>query len=314
MHPAYSVIFFTTASGAGYGLLMWLGIAQVFGAMPESGVFRVLAFGLALALITAGLLSSTAHLGRPERAWRAFSQWQTSWLSREGVASVATYLPAGLFALGVVFGVLDNALNMLAILTIIAALVTVWCTAMIYASLTTIRAWHDKVVPFVYLVLSLSTGGILYCGLVTLVGPVSQGAVWGALIAILAGWLLKVLYWSRLDGRKLTLTAADAIGLPNAGRVKPIEAPHSQANFVMREMGYKVGRRHADRLRTYAVIGLFVVPALSCLALLALPAGLAPLFGVLAIFSAGAGVLAERWLFFAEAQHVVTLYYGAEAA
>ena len=58
---------------------------------------------IALVLITAGLLSSTAHLGRPERAWRAFSQWRTSWLSREGVAAVFTYVPAGLFALGALF-------------------------------------------------------------------------------------------------------------------------------------------------------------------------------------------------------------------
>lgn len=314
MHPAYSVIFFTTASGAGYGLLIWLGLAHLLGYMPESWWFRFVAFGLALALITAGLLSSTAHLGRPERAWRAFSQWRSSWLSREGVAAVATYIPAGFFALTSIFGLYLGNENLWPFLTVIGALVTVWCTAMIYASLTTIRAWNDSFVPAIYVLLALATGGILYCGLMTLMAGISQGAVWAVLAAVLGGWLLKVLYWSRLDGRSKTLTTADAIGLPKLKDVRPIEAPHSQANFVMREMGFSVARKHADRIRTYAVLGLFIVPAICCLALLALPTGFAPLFGLVAILSASAGVLAERWLFFAEAQHVVTLYYGEATA
>ena len=100
MHPAYSVIFFTTATGAGYGLLALLGVSAGFGLIDAGFWFRFVSLGLALALISAGLLSSAAHLGRPERAWRAFSQWRSSWLSREGVASVATFIPAGLFGIG----------------------------------------------------------------------------------------------------------------------------------------------------------------------------------------------------------------------
>ena len=108
MHPAYSVILFTTASGAGYGLLVWLALLGMLGLVPPDSGLGLVGIASALALITAGLLASTAHLGRPERAWRAFSQWRTSWLSREGVLAVATYIPAGLLALGwVVLGRLD---------------------------------------------------------------------------------------------------------------------------------------------------------------------------------------------------------------
>jgi len=71
MHPAYSVILFTTASGAGLGLLFWLGIANALDLLPESSAFGYFSVGLGLALLTVGLLSSTFHLGRPERAWRA---------------------------------------------------------------------------------------------------------------------------------------------------------------------------------------------------------------------------------------------------
>ena len=100
MHPASSVIFFTVASGAGYGLLLLLGIGGALGWLPPDRWFGVAAFGLSLAAITFGLLSSTFHLGHPERAWRAVSQWRSSWLSREGLASLIAYFPAVVFAAG----------------------------------------------------------------------------------------------------------------------------------------------------------------------------------------------------------------------
>ena len=261
MHPAYSVIFFTTASGAGYGLLIWIAAAWLLGRMPENWWFGFFGVGIALALVAGGLLSSTLHLGRPERAMKAFSQWRTSWLSREGVAAVATFVPAGLFALAVVFGVLVSIADLTAILTIIGALITVWCTGMIYASLTTIRAWNDDFVAPLYVVLALATGGVLYCGLEVLFAEPTSGAAWMALIAVSVGWILKAIYWSRLDGRHKTLTPAKAIGLEKLGKVKPIEPAHTQANFIMREMGYEVARKHADKLRVYAIVGLFAVPA-----------------------------------------------------
>src|SRR6476620_11629685 len=89
MHPAYSVIIFTTVSGAGFGLLIWLAFSLLFlEVIPLQPLPGLIAFGLAFVLISIGLASSTLHLGRPERAWRAFSQWRTSWLSREGVVAV----------------------------------------------------------------------------------------------------------------------------------------------------------------------------------------------------------------------------------
>ena len=103
MHPAYSVIVFTTASGAGLGLLAWLALLGLLDLVATERWLGFTGLALAFVLITGGLLSSTSHLGRPERAWRAFSQWRTSWLSREGVAAVATYVPAGVLGIGWVF-------------------------------------------------------------------------------------------------------------------------------------------------------------------------------------------------------------------
>src|SRR5262245_1241761 len=129
MHPAYSVIVFTTASGAGLGLLVWLALFGVLEPVETERWLGFAGFAFAFALVTGGLLASTAHLGRPERAWRAFSQWRTSWLSREGVMAVATYAPAGLLAIGwVVIESARGVFALAALLTIVCAVLTLYTT------------------------------------------------------------------------------------------------------------------------------------------------------------------------------------------
>jgi len=316
MHPAYSVIIFTTASGAGYGLLIGLAMAQVFGLVPRDPLLGFFGLGTALALITIGLLTSTFHLGRPERAWRGLSQWRTSWLSREGIAAVATYIPAAALGLGWVFGELVPGQILLgAWLSVAGALVTLWCTGMIYASLPTIRAWNQPLVPPLYVTLGLATGFVLLSGLLAIFG---YGAGWAAIVTVLTlaiGCALKVCYWSAIDGAQKTHSAEAATGLGRFGTVRPLDPPHTQPNFVMREMGYQVARRHAARLRRLVVALLFVVPAAASLVLLlGLPGTPQIAVALLSIVSAATGVLVERWLFFAEAEHVVMLYYRGGVA
>jgi DMSO reductase anchor subunit len=161
MHPAYSVIFFTTASGAGYGLWFLLGLGSLFGGLIPTcaGGLAIVSLVLGGVLVSLGLLSSTFHLGHPERAWRAFSQWRSSWLSREGVAAVATYLPAAALFLALVLpgGVSGRA--RVAALSRAGRRGTVWCTGMIYASLRTVPEWNHGLVPVIYLALPLGNGG-----------------------------------------------------------------------------------------------------------------------------------------------------------
>src|SRR4051812_29564865 len=157
MNPAPSIVFFTTASGAGYGLLFWLGLLRPLGLVPDVQGFGLTALALALVLVTAGLLSSAAHLGNPRRAWRAVSQWRSSWLSREGVAALATYVPAGLLGVALLGGMPALAAVM-GLLAAAGAAATVYCTGMIYASLPPIRQWHHPLVVPGYLVLSAFSG------------------------------------------------------------------------------------------------------------------------------------------------------------
>ncbi|MEO1544983.1 MAG: DmsC/YnfH family molybdoenzyme membrane anchor subunit, partial [Pseudomonadota bacterium] len=199
MHPAYSVIVFTTASGAGYGLLFWLSLAHAIGAMPNIPWLSFVALTLALILITVGLISSTLHLGHPERAIGAFSQWRTSWLSREGVAAVATYVPAGLLGLIWLFGVETSLTIPLALLAAIGAIVTVYCTGMIYASLRTIRQWNLDLVWANYLSLAAATGAVLFGVLLALFGEAPTWVAMVALAATAAAAALKIYYWQTFD-------------------------------------------------------------------------------------------------------------------
>jgi DMSO reductase anchor subunit len=310
MHPAYSVIFFTTASGAGYGLWVWLGLRMMTDDTSRAAAITALVLGGIL--VTLGLLSSTFHLGRPERAWRAFSQWRTSWLSREGVAAVASYLPAAWLLLALVLPGSLPGTALAAGLLCLGAVVTLWCTGMIYASLRTVPAWNMTLVPVTYLALAGATGALLMT-LIDAVFGADPGMAWVAATALLLGAGLKWLYWRRIDGARPRFGIADALGIPGAARIRPLDPPHTQPNFVMREMGYVVARRHARRLRAIALALLFAVPLIATLASALWPGG-AVLLLALATLSAASGVWVERWLFFAEAEHFSMLYYPDPSA
>lgn len=313
MHPALSVIFFTTLSGAGYGLLAWAGlllcVPGVDGASAPLRGLLLWCLGLGLALVSAGFVSSLAHLGKPMRTWRALSQWRTSWMSREGVCALASYVPTLLLAALLWTG---NApgwlLALFGLLTAACALATVWATGMIYASLRTIPAWSMQAVPLVYVMFALGTGLALIAALAGLrlhLGSV-DGLAWALLAQGIALVAIKWLYWRRIDRQGLPQTRGDAIGLP--GRSASVfERPHTEANFVTREMAFAIARRHGKALRLLASGLLVGGPLLGWLLPLAgLPAaaGLG-LAGVLML----AGAFVERWLFFAQARHMVTLYY-----
>jgi DMSO reductase anchor subunit len=317
MHPAFSVIFFTTLSGAGYGLLVWTALAALLRQPPRPLLVSLL---LALALVTIGLLSSMAHLGKPQRAWRAFSQWRTSWLSREGVASLLTYVPALLLGLALLPGMIAADANgtsadlnafgtASAIALIVCALVTVWCTAMIYASLKPIPAWRHGLVLPVYLLFALFSGGLLHAAIAGWHGvAVGNMAGFSAMIAAIVLAACKLRYWCDIDRAPLPATRGAAVGLPDRD-VTVFERPHTESNYLTREMAFVVARKHSRALRTLALLSFALVPLLCMLPVWLLVHVDATPWFTLAATAAIAGAFVERWLFFAEAKHLVTLYY-----
>jgi len=315
MHPALSVIVFTTASGAGYGLLVWYGLLSAFSGTPGDRLVALIVLPLALVLVTVGLLSSTFHLGRPERAWRAFSQWRTSWLSREGICSFVTFGPAGLLLLAWIVSPAPGVVAVvLGLITAVASIVTIYCTAMIYASLKTIHQWCNAYVVPNYLALGLYSGALLLATILHLTGHGSQGVDMVVIIAGLAALIAKLGYWRFIATTRHPSSPESATGLGNIGKVRLFEAPHTEENYLMREMGFTIARKHADKLRKLSLLALFAAPLVLVLIAI-LVNGVAAAFAlVAAVALAAAGVLVERWLFFAEARHVVTLFYGARAA
>ena len=313
MHPAKSVIFFTTATGAGYGLLVALFAYSLLGEAPADNSFTWGAFFSAFFLIIAGLLSSTLHLGHPMRVWRALSQWRSSWLSREGVAAMLTFVPAGLFLYSwLTFGMTSIYTFLFGALTAILSLATVYCTAMIYVSLKAIPAWRNLWTLPVYLSFSIMTGTVLFNLLVELFAvPTSRLPLYSSVGFLLYGYLFKGFYWVFVKSAPKVATIQSATGL-KASSIRQLDAPHDSANYLMDEMGFRIARKHARKLWPLSIFFGFVAPT----AILALsfvsnlggdvyPAGLA-------LFYMTIGVVIERWLFFAEAKHVVTLYYGEE--
>ena len=288
MHPAPSVIIFTTFSGIGFGLLFWLGI----GALVPTGLSALIWFAIAYAAAVGGLLASTFHLGHPERAVKAFSQWQTSWLSREGICAVITLLIMALYGAGLVFAGAHFAI--LGWIGAIGALGTVFTTSMIYAQLKTVPRWKHWTTPALFLTLSLGGGALL------------GGQIIEALILLVVAGALQFYAWMSGDTRlaESGTNMATATGLGHIGQVRAFEPPHTGTNYLMREFIHQVGRKHAQQLRMIALGLGFALPVV----LLLLPFN--HIFAALAVLSHIAGVLASRWLFFAEAEHVVGLYYG----
>ena len=223
---------------------------------------------------------------------KAFSQWRSSWLSREGCLAVAALVIMALFGAGLVF--LSARWSMIGWIGAILSLLTVYATSMIYGQLKTVPRWNTAITPALLVAISLTGGAIL------------AGQVTGALILLPIAAAIQVLWWMNGD-KALTQSGsnmASATGLGTMGTVRAFEAPHTGTNYLLRELVFVVGRKHAMKLRMIALTLGYAVPFLL---LLISPTHIG---GLLAVLTHLAGIAASRWLFFAEAEHVVGLYYG----
>ena len=288
MHPAPSIILFTTLSGLGFGMLAFLGLS-----VPAPRGWTAFAFFfIAYALSVGGLLFSTFHLGHPERALKAFTQWRSSWLSREAWAAVIALVLMGLYAIGLVFFGMRWAI--FGVTGGIMSLVTVFATSMIYMQMTTGPRWNHWSPPVLFLGYSLA-GGALLTGRVSL-----------ALLLLAVVGAIQIVAWIDQERResRSESTMATATGLGSIGTVRAFERPHTGESYLTKEMVYVVARKHRQVLKIISILLGFVLPV----ALLLAP--FHHILAALAVLSHLSGVLVQRWLFFAEARHVVGLYYG----
>lgn len=346
MRPTFSIICFTVLSGAGYGVWFVLGfglallwptcivvhpgtedIAQLTRCTYPALINFLLPVGFVL--VTVGLVCSLGHLGKPRRAWRALSQWRSSWLSREGVAALLTYVPV-FGIVGVPLGyawqgrglspgegfspwLTEAAWPAFGVALALMCVVTVYCTAHIYSSLKPVRAWHNRFVTPAYLLIALHAGLLFTWALSTLTrtfaARVESDAMLVALVATsLALLVLKRFYWRAIDEAP-SAGPGHATGLEAIGAVRTFEAPNTEENYLTHEMGFVLARKHARDLRAIALVFAFAMPGVLALLTLALPSF--RIFAAWASLVGGMlGLFVERWLFFAEARHTVIAYYG----
>ena len=288
MHPAPSIILFSTLSGLGFGMLAFLGLDVP---APRGWIafwFLLIAFVLA----SAGLIASTFHLGHPERAPKAFTQWRSSWLSREAWLAMLALGLMGLYGIGLVF--FDARWRIFGVPGGLLSLATVFATSMIYTQMRTVPRWNHWSPPVLFLAYSVA-GGALLTGRVSL-------ALW---LFPLVG-IVQIIAWMDQDRRERAsdTNIATATGLGHIGQVRAFEPPHTGSSYLTKEMVFRIGRKRAATLKVIALLLAFALPVL----LLLLP--FAHVMAALAVLSHVAGVLVQRWLFFAEARHVVSLYYG----
>ncbi|HEX5123278.1 MAG TPA: DmsC/YnfH family molybdoenzyme membrane anchor subunit [Rhodanobacteraceae bacterium] len=327
MRPTFSIICFTVLSGAGYGVWFVLGCGLVFFwptcttaapfvacTYPVVGTYLfVVGFGL----VTSGLICSLGHLGKPLRAWRALSQWRSSWLSREGVAALLTYVPAIAIPLVLLTQASqspDAVLRPIGAVLGLMCVVTVYCTAHIYSSLKPIRAWHNRYVTPAYLLIALHAG-LLWMWALSMLSRVPAARVREIDTTLIALALtsfslvaLKLFYWRSIDAAPRT-GPGHATGLESLGDVRTFEAPNTEENYLTHEMGFVLARKLAQQLRTISLVFAFAGPGV--LALLALASPSLRIFAAFAALVGGMlGLFVERWLFFAEARHTVIAFYG----
>ena len=306
MHPAFSILFFTTLAGAAQGLLVALALAQIAGVAAD-GNFVLRAVGLGVALLLAGLAASFLHLGHKMRAWRAVLMWRTSWMSREVIVMPAYIVLAALWWLALYTGSDSVLARALPWAVVAGALVLWYCTAMIYACLRFIQEWAHWSTVANFILIGLASGSALACALAASAGQ-------SALLAALAPWttlatlLAALSRWHSLrrnTALRPVSTLQSATGI-QARKLVQKSMGMSAGAFNTREFFHGASQLALRNVRWAFVLGLFVLPL--ALQVCALTSAATWPWAWAALLQAPS-LIAERWVFFAQAKHPQNLYY-----
>jgi len=291
MRPAFSVIFLTTLSGLGQGLFIAGYVA------PQSDVhFRQLAFGISALLAAAGLFASFFHLGRLRPAWRAASQWRTSWLSREVVALPAFVAGACLCALNAGNRILETV-----VLAICLALFV--CTGMIYACLKFLQEWATPLTVANFIALGTASGFTLAAALAAFMKSTQAAfyARWAVWLTLFAA-ILRIASLVRNARLRPKSTLQSAIGVAHP-KVRQVSQGFTAGSFNTREFFSGASPSSMRAIKWAFLAATFAIPA----ALLLLSTDRS--WVAAAVVIQYGGLVLERWFFFAQANHPQNLYY-----
>ena len=289
MHPAPSIILFTVLSGFGFGLISIIGLLQFLSVISMFDLIIYSIIGVIFA--TVGLVSSFFHLANKKNAIKSLSQWQTSWLSREAIASI--------FCLIVVFGNIiwavsqNNYISEVGVVLSFLSLFTIFTTSMIYAQLKTVPSWNNALTPAIFVCAALTGGAILLTD-------------YASLVLLLVFGTLQISFWYIADRgfQDKETSVGTALGYNKNEEIRPFDVAHTNRNYLLNEMVYKVARKHSVKIRYISFFMAFVFPMSL---ILIFPNNFS--VSVSAITIHLIGIYFSRWLFFAEAKHSVSFYY-----
>lgn len=323
MHPAFSVIFLTTLIGAGQGLFLALFTGQFYdtvGLLDESLPVGFYSWGIVLVMLLMGLglFASFFHLGRPERAWRTATMWRTSWLSREVIV-----LPA-FTGMAFIWGVMhffdiDPVLATVGSLTfkgsfVVGGIATVLAfllyisTGMIYAAVKFIQEWATPLTVINYTILGMASGFMLATALSAgFATDMTNILATFALLLTLLGFATRVFSLHRNKCLKHKSTASTAIGVRHPN-ITQISQGAMGGSFNTREFFHHKNPQFLASIKSFFLIATFIVPFV--LLVLGWSNGTTMLL-VFAVLVQYVGLVAERWFFFAQANHPQNLYYQA---
>ena len=315
MHPAFSVIFFTVVSGAGYALISLLSLFNFlnFGMLIDKNTFFIIAITSAV-LFTMGLISSTFHLANPKNAWRAFMRFKTSWLAREGLLAILFY---PILALYLYFIYIDMQINNFMLMQYYSFLiftistVIIYCTGMIYACLKTIPQWNTIWTPINYITIGFALAAMIFFFILNLNGYDTTSYENYTLSIIAFSLATKLTYYFVIRLPKYNIAdATNAAVKLKSTNVRLLDVGHTGGTFLTDEFGYKVAERKLFRIKILSIFLGFVIPFFLIYMYSFIYENIA--LCSLAIFLSFIGMISERWLFFAQAKHVVNLYHGVE--
>lgn len=325
MRPAFSVLFLTTLIGVGQGILTALVVAQY---MHEVGLLQAgetpayYAAGAALAVLFlgGGLVASFFHLAHPERAWRTITRWRTSWLSKEvivlpGVVGLAV-LYGGLQGLGwdvILFRMGGIAIPLslaLGIVTVGASFLLFVCTGMIYASVKFIQEWASWLTVANYMLMGLASGfTVAAAHSAWAASPLGDFMMTGAMLLTLAALVMRAAQVVRNANLKRKSTLRSAIGQHHT-QIRQITQGFMGGSFNTHEFFHGSDKTFADNVAWLFLPLGFIFPAIL---LGAAWVSDTPATIYVAAAVQYAGLLLERWGFFAHGQHPQNLYYQGVA-
>lgn len=300
MHPALSVLLLTTLIGAGQGLFIALFAVELLAPAAAGPGFFVGGSAIALALCAGGLAASFFHLGHPERAWRAAAMWRTSWLSREVIALPA--FMAAAFAYGLAHWSGTGPTVAIGVVGVVLALTLYVCTGMIYAAIKVLKEWAHPLTLVNFTVLGCASGAALAAALASVVAPdLALPLAQAAFALTVLGLVTRGAALVRNARLRPVSTLQSALGIRHPRIVQKSQGAMG-GSFNTREFFHGKSVGFVRGILVSLVLGVFVLPLMLVL--------IQPILAVLVQY---AGLLAERWYFFAEAQHPQNLYYRGVA-